>query len=213
LPKKFAPAMPALLERLELWLRINRPDYFDWLRPGVPERELMALERELGRNLPAGLRALYRWHDGQDPDSPLAFQHDKMFMPLEAVRAARAALGELLSAGEFPEANWWSRAWLPILDNGSGDHLCVDLDGGFAGVPGQVVAFYHDRECRDIEFPSLEAWLEEFVVGVESKLWEESGTTFQPADGRPVRALRARLTPGYPREQVAGLPMQLACGW
>lgn len=213
MPKKFAPAMPALLERLELWLRLHRPEYYDWLRPGVSDRELMAFERDLGRNLPAGLRALYRWHDGQDPDCALAFQGDKMFMPLQDVRAARAALGQLLDAGEFPEPNWWSRAWLPFLDNGTGDHLCVDLDGAFAGPPGQVVSFYPDHDCRDVEFPCLEKWAETFVAGVEAGLWEEDGTQFQPLDAREVRTLREQIVPDYPRQRAAGGYRQVVHGW
>jgi cell wall assembly regulator SMI1 len=205
--------MPALLDRLERWLRLHRLEYYDRLRPGIPERELMAFERELGRNLPAGLRALYRWHDGQDSDCALAFQADKMFMPFQDVRAAWAALSQLQRAGEFPESNWWSEAWLPFLDNGNGDHLCVDLDGAFAGQPGQLVSFFHDGECRDVEFPSLEKWAETFVAGVEGGLWEGVGTRFQPLDGWAIRALQARTVPGYPRVHTTGDHKQVVHGW
>jgi cell wall assembly regulator SMI1 len=213
MPKMHAPAMPALLERLETWLRRHRPEYFAWLRPGVPERELMAFERELGRNLPSGLRALYRWHDGQDPKCALAFQHDKLFMPLEDLRSAKAALDYLQAGGEFPEPNWWSGAWLPFLDNGHGDHLCADLDGAFAGKPGQVVSFYHDLECRSIEFPSLERWLEAFVIGIDAGLWEEDGPRFHPLDAERERVLRVRLTPHYPLERAAGGFSRVMHGW
>jgi len=213
MPKTLAPVVPALLQRLDQWLRRRRPAYFDSLRPGVPERELTAFERDLGYNLPAGLRALYRWHDGQDPECDAAFARDKRFMRLEDIRAAREALCQLLDAGEFPEVNWWSKAWLPFLDNGRGDHLCVDFAGAFAGTPGQLVLFYHDSECRNIEAPGLDTWLEAFVVGVEQGLWQEDGTAFQPVDRQQVRSLRARLIPGYPREKVAGMGGLVVHGW
>jgi cell wall assembly regulator SMI1 len=173
----------------------------------------MSFERELGYNLPAGLRALYRWHDGQDPECPGAFQNDKKLMALEDVRAARLALRQLRDAGEFPEANWWSDAWLPFLDNGHGDHLCVDLDGMFSGIPGQVVLFYHDWDCRNIDAPSLEKWLEPFVIGVEQGLWQDDGVAFEPVDCEQVGSLRARFAPGYPREKTAGCRVVSVHGW
>jgi cell wall assembly regulator SMI1 len=173
---------------------------------------LTAFERDFGYNLPAGLRALYRWHDGQDPECEAAFQHDKRFMPLEDVRAVKQALGELLDTGEFPETNWWSKAWLPFLDNGQGDHLCVDFEGSFSGTPGQVVLFYHDSECRNIVAPSLEKWLEPFVIGVEQGFWEPDGLSFESVDSEQVFALRTRFAPGYPRERAAGNGL-LVRGW
>jgi cell wall assembly regulator SMI1 len=212
MPKTFAPAVPALLQRLDQWLRLRRPVYFESLRPGVPERELTLFERDLGYNLPAGLRALYRWHDGQEPECAAAFQDDKRFMSLEDVRAARRALCQLLGSGEFPEKDWWSNAWFPFLDNGRGDHLCVDLAGTLAGTPGQLVLFYHDSECRNIEAPSLEKWLEPFVIGVEHGLWQEDGMAFEPVDRHQVHALSTRFAPGYPRERAAGNGL-LVRGW
>jgi cell wall assembly regulator SMI1 len=173
----------------------------------------MAFERELGYNLPAGLRALYRWHDGQDPECDAGFQYDKKLMSLQDVRDVRRALCQLLEAGEFPEAHWWSKAWLPILDNGRGDHLCVDFEGTFSGIPGQVVLFYHDSDCRTIVAPSLEKWLEPFVLGVEQQLWHENDGAFQPVDREQVRSLRAQFAPGYPREKAAGYGGVVVHGW
>jgi cell wall assembly regulator SMI1 len=212
--KKSGPIlMPALLERLERWLRDNRPEYYDWLRPGLPERELTALERDLGRNLPAGFRELYRWHDGQEPECTIAFQYNQMFMSMDNVKLVWAALGQLMDGGEFPETNWWSKAWLPFLDTGNGDHLCVDLDGAFSGVSGQVLTFYHDWECRNIEFPSLEKWMDAFVQSVEAGLWEEEEDEFKPHDMSKVRAIRSRVALGYPQEHAAGGQGPAVHGW
>ena len=207
------PTMPVLLERLEQWLRLYRADYYDHLQPGLTERELRSLERDLGRNLPAGFRELYRWHNGQDPDCTLPFQYNQMFMPLESVQVAWAALGQLLDGGEFPEVNWWSKAWLPFLDSGNGDHLCVDLDGAFAGVPGQVLSFYHDWECRNIEYPSMDKWMEAFVPGIEGGLWGEEEDGFKPRDVEQVKTLRSRVAMGYPKQCAAGGHGPVVRGW
>jgi cell wall assembly regulator SMI1 len=211
--KKHGPTMPALLERLERWLRLYRAEYYEWLRPGVPERELMSLERDLGRNLPAGFRELYRWHDGQDAECTLPLYYNQMFMPLKQVQLVWAAVSQLLDSGEFPEVNWWSKSWIPFLDSGNGDHLCVDLDGTFGGMPGQVLAFYHDWECRNIEYPSIEKWLEAFVPTVENGMWEEEEGQFRPRELEQVRTHRLRVVPGYPKECAAGGQGPTVHGW
>lgn len=211
--KKYPPAMPALLERLERWLRLYRHEYYEWLRPGIPERELSALERDLGRNLPAGFRELYRWHDGQDAECPAGFQFNQMFMPLKDVQLVWAALGQLQDGGEFPEMNWWCKSWLPVLGTADGDHLCVDLDGAFGGVAGQLLLFHHDWECRNIEYPSLEKWVEVFVTTIEGGLWEEDGDDFKPRDEKQIQSIRSRIAPGYPKECAAGGHGPVVHGW
>jgi cell wall assembly regulator SMI1 len=213
MPKIVSPSMPVLVDHLERWLAENRPVYHSGLRPGASEKRLMALERDLGRNLPAGLRALYRWHDGQSPDCPLALQHDWTFMPLDDVCVARAALAQLADEGEFPESNWWSSSWVPFLDNGRGDHLCVDLDGTFDGPQGQVVHFHHDHESRDAEFPGLESWLAAFMESLDAGLWAEQGSAFEPLDEKEVRVIQHRVAYGYPRTNVAGGRKLTVFGW
>jgi cell wall assembly regulator SMI1 len=211
--KKSGPAMPALLERLERWLRLYRAEYYEWLRPGVPERELMTLERDLGRNLPAGFRELYRWRDGQDPECTLAFQYNQMFMPLKQVQQVWVAISQLQDGGEFPETNWWSKSWLPFLGTEDGDHLCVDLDGAFGGMAGQVLMFHHDFESRNIEYPSMEKWMEAFVPSVEAGMWDAEENEFKPREAEPVRMLRLRAAPGYPKECSAGGQGPAVHGW
>jgi cell wall assembly regulator SMI1 len=213
MPKSYRSSMPSLLDRLDRWLSEHRALYHASLRPGVPERQLMALERELGRNLPPGLRALYRWHDGQSADCTLALQYNWTFMPLDDICVARAALAQLLDGGEFPESNWWSPGWFPFLDNGGGDHLCVDLDGCFGGPPGQVLTFHHDIEFRDVEFPGLDSWLAAFLSSLHADLWEEAEAAFVPVDVEEVRAIQRRIAPGFPRQQTAGNRRLTVSGW
>ena len=62
----------------------------------------------------------------------------------------------------------WRRSWVPFLENGAGDHLCVDLAAEDGGTPGQVLMFYHDCDDRPIRSTSLEAWLADLVTSMES---------------------------------------------
>ena len=69
---------------------------------------------------------------------------------------------------DFDDPKWWRRGWIPFLANGGGDHLCVDLTAEDGGKPGQLIAFWHDDETRDVEFPSLAAWLRDLVESMEN---------------------------------------------
>ena len=60
------------------------------------------------------------------------------------------------------------RSWIPFLANGGGDHLCVDLSAEDGGVPGQLIAFWHDWEKHSVAFPSMKAWLTDLVESMES---------------------------------------------
>ena len=57
----------------------------------------------------------------------------------------------------------WQRSWVPFLDDDESDYLCLD-----AGQPGCPV-----RECwsgqpdHPTVAPSLQAWAEQFVTGLE----------------------------------------------
>ena len=56
--------MENLLERLEQWLRLNRPDYFSRLQPGLTLEEITEISAPLGFKLPDEVIKLYQWHNG-----------------------------------------------------------------------------------------------------------------------------------------------------
>ncbi|WP_188825493.1 SMI1/KNR4 family protein [Brucella endophytica] len=43
---------------------------------------------------------------------------------------------------------WWWPGWIPFMENGGGDYLCIDMDPAPGGTLGQVVAYYHDETFR-----------------------------------------------------------------
>src|SRR5262249_52769273 len=64
-PAPAQPDLPALLGRLDAWLRQHRPRYYEGLRPGASADDLAALEQALGAPLAPELRTWLGWHDGQ----------------------------------------------------------------------------------------------------------------------------------------------------
>lgn len=155
------------VRRLEAVLRRQRPGYLKALNPGVSPQALNKLQREVGTPLPAMFRALYCWRNGADPDDAEPFLGNNQWIPLDDVRSERSENNEMLGY-DFDRENWWHERWIPFLTNGSGDSVCVDLEGTFGGAPGQIVQFWHDDEQRSIDFPSMQAWLAFTVETLEA---------------------------------------------
>jgi cell wall assembly regulator SMI1 len=159
---KGAAGLTELLERSDRWLSKHRKRYFKGLRPGASAAECAALEKALGRPLPDELRTWLNWHNGQDPDLIGAFVDSFALMSSEDIaRAAR----ELQTDKE----EGWQPEWIPFLDDGQGDYLC--LDPGPKGTP--VREFWRGGEEAPIAAPSLTAWVERFVTDLEAGRYHE----------------------------------------
>ncbi|HMA36631.1 MAG TPA: SMI1/KNR4 family protein [Chloroflexia bacterium] len=198
-------ALPDWIARLDSWLHRQRPDYYARLQPGLGAAAWPALEAALGLTLPADFQAFYAWRNGQAAAHTDSFVYNFMLMDAADIQSATTLLNELLAGGEFEQPNWWQTGWIPFLSNGGGDHYCLDLVGSFGGRPGQVLRFYHDWECRDIEYPHFAAWLETVVTAFERGLFaDDRRYGMQPLDDAVVDALQRELNPGYPIDQEAG---------
>jgi len=157
----------ALIGRLDRWLAANRPDYYARLQPGVTDAQLDAFDARFALKLPAAFRALYRWRNGQADGNYKSFQMNRMFSPLESVADTKELFDGMIGH-DFDRPEWWRRGWVPFLSNGGGSHLCVDVAAEDGGQGGQLVAFWKADEDRDIEYPSVEAWLADLVESMES---------------------------------------------
>lgn len=196
--------MNELLRRLEAWLREYRPDYLAQLLPGLTDAEYARFAEQFGVTPPHSFRALYQWRNGQPPRSSASLQHNMQFASAASVLESKDVLDELQEGGEFEDANWWSPAWLPFLNNGMGDHLCVDMAGSFTGHVGQVLNFWHDDNPRRIDHPDLETWLECFVSSLERDEWEVQSGDIQPRDYDVWTEYLSQRVSGYPIQAEAG---------
>ncbi|PKN44921.1 MAG: hypothetical protein CVU63_09665, partial [Deltaproteobacteria bacterium HGW-Deltaproteobacteria-20] len=162
------PSVSELLGRLERVLSARAPDVRRSLALSASEADIVGLETDISRPIPPDLRALWRFADGQSPGcGPLYWGHNLM-----SVRDARRAITTMreLAATQFGDA-YWDRAFVPFLDRGNGDHVCVDVAGAY-GPEGCVVDFDHTfPERRSILFDSVTEWLECFVDGLETGLY------------------------------------------
>ena len=93
--------------------------------------------------------------------------------------------------------NWFNPAWIPFLDYGGGDYLCLDTVGSFNGVCDQLVRYVHDDTWRSIEYRSIVSWLQITVAVVsEPQCFDADG---RHSDSPEFLQMRRQLNPDYPR--------------
>jgi cell wall assembly regulator SMI1 len=158
-----SPTNNALMDR---WLAANRPDYYAQLQQGAEDRTLDLFEHRFELRLPREFRSLYKWRNGQRADCYACLLCNYMFSSLERITEAKGMLDGMIGK-DFEEPEWWRRSWVPFLDNGNGDHLCLDLAAEDGGEPGQIIIFWHDWEDRSDKYASMEAWLAGLVRSME----------------------------------------------
>ncbi len=153
--------MKDLLRKLDRALRQSDPGLYGRMRVGASPGELDETERALGSPLPAAVRQLYAWRDGQSGKGTFPAHGRSValgfFLPVAEALACRKR-----------QLDWFEAGWLPLIDGGSGDYLCVDVESG------GIVEFQHETGRRPLVFASPEAWLEEVVAGLDRAAAQES---------------------------------------
>src|SRR5262249_20941092 len=109
--------LPALLKRLDAWLKKHRKRYHKGLAPGADDKALAKLEKAVGKPAPEGLAAWLRWHNGQNEDMIGAFLESFDLMSADEIAAAYE---------ERKGQKGWDAAFVPILDDYQGDHVVLD---------------------------------------------------------------------------------------
>ncbi|UOQ75032.1 SMI1/KNR4 family protein [Hymenobacter cellulosilyticus] len=147
--------------------------------------------------MPEELRLWLGWHNGQQGFE--SFVENNCLQSLGSAAETMRINRQLLEAGEFELANWWQPGWVPILENGGGDHVCVDLQGSFTGRAGQLLEHWHDWEPRNVLFPNLTSWLQAVV-----QTYEEAGENGTELTDEDLVATELKYPAGFPQEFAAG---------
>lgn len=175
------PALARQLTEIARWVEARAPQLPPMFRPAATEAQIAEAERQLGLALPPALHALYRLADGQ-PEGAATLLDAFSWMPLSEVVERAAFLNEFFPDGlneEDPDhapiqANtgirptWWWPQWLPIMANGGGDYLCVDLDPEPEGHRGQLIAYFHYETYRSLVARGFEGLIESVANGLAS---------------------------------------------
>jgi cell wall assembly regulator SMI1 len=154
--------LKSLFARLDRWLANHRSGYHQGLASGATAEQLAGLEEALGMKLPAELRTLLEWHNGQTPDLVGAFRESFRLLGTEEI--AQEYRDQVGRHGDL-----WDKGWIPFLADDQGDFVCVDV--GQKGEP--VPEIWRGRHTSDMVAPSLTAWVQTFIEEVEAGRYHE----------------------------------------
>jgi cell wall assembly regulator SMI1 len=166
------------IDDIKEWLGDHEAASFvERLAAGAKDAAIESVETELGAELPAALRQLYRLHDGQIGEVEPLFEHMLFLSLADAQRSRAAMLGSYVVAPEgmglrdyhsahpyVSDAELLSPRWLPFA-NTEGDFLAVQLDSGrvFRFVKGDVPWIHWEAD----DFAS-------FLGDYASALWDDA---------------------------------------
>jgi cell wall assembly regulator SMI1 len=157
----------SLLTRIDQWLAQNRPDYYAKLQKGVSNDQLDQFENRFNFKLPDTFKLLYSWRNGQEESCSASFVGNRMFMSLGSIASTKEMLDGMIGE-DFEDPEHWKEQWVPFLENGGGDYLCIDLGSGNQGTAGQLVEFWHADKDRKTVYPSLKDWAQQLQSSMES---------------------------------------------
>ena len=103
-----------LIERLDAWLAVNRPEYYSALRPGISTNSLDAFDVRFSLTLPESFRKLYSWRDGQPSNLFESIYENWQFLSLDQITSTKQSLDEMIGT-DFDDPKWWRKSWIPFL--------------------------------------------------------------------------------------------------
>ena len=170
------PSISQLLTRLDAQLR-KWPAIQQTLQPGASEAQLSAFEKRIGRALPADLRALFTFSNGQLPGSATIFWEFRLLSLDESVATRDSQLA--LAAGKLGALHW-DEGCVPLLASAKGGVMYVDLNG-LHGSPGSFVELDPTLPTlRKVRYQSVTLRLECFVDALELDLFEVTNGHLAP---------------------------------
>ena len=195
--------MQELIERLDRWLRLNRPNYHNYLLPGLSDDELRAFETTLGVELPTDFKLLYAWKNGQAGQGKCLVPNLE-WLKAEWVISSSRSVPKVQVGGlvEWTDEMWErdkNQNWVTFLTDSTANEYVLDLIGVYDNKPGQVVSFWSDEIGSDaIMHPSFYKWLETTVLALEQSLFVgyKGDTSLEDYDA--YYALVQENNPGYP---------------
>ena len=168
--------MKELWDKLKLNLRPLIPELDSVLNKGITLTQKISLEQKLGVSLPIDFIEFYQCHNGQSSDHPYIIFCEEL-LSFERIEFEWSVWQGLLNTNaiknepnphlNFSDAgiknNHWNSKWIPITYDGSGNHICLDLDPDVGGTYGQIIRFWHDDPVRTLEADSFKGWICNYV--------------------------------------------------
>lgn len=170
-----------VLARIEAWYALHLPRDKYVFNPPATEAQLDAFERLIGLKMPKAYRQLYRWHDGEEDDRWGHF-YGLPLLSLNQAGSQWTGWNKVLAGFggnryKVPGAGWPQDAvdpayinprWVPLTQDGSGNHIGLDFDAWPGGRQGQIILYGRDEDVKAVLAPSLGQFLHWFAGLLES---------------------------------------------
>ncbi|MFB6457633.1 SMI1/KNR4 family protein [Chitinophaga sp. Hz27] len=167
--------------RWENWMHHHAPKLVSILNPGASYDDIAELETITGIAMPDAFKVFYAIHDGQQVSRAGLVNGDKL-LSITEITDEWITWKEMQDNGAFihndetlksePDTgikdDWWNSRWIPFTYDGLGNHLCLDFDPAPGGQYGQVIAFWHEDNHREIIAPSFEEWIQNYIQAMEN---------------------------------------------
>jgi len=152
------------------------------LHPGVTDKKILSLESTIKKQFPDDFKAFYKIHNGENARG-YGIMKGEEFLSMERILEEWNVWKELLENDSFTDAdddafvsdsdtgiknNWWNIHWIPFTYDGSGNHICIDLDPSVEGNYGQIIRVWHDDSARELLANSFKEWIEEYISQLEN---------------------------------------------
>jgi cell wall assembly regulator SMI1 len=169
--------MNELLHRLKMVFNKLDPSLPGELNDeGITDEMITSLEQKIDHTLPLDFLEFYRLMNGEK-NGGYVFDYEEL-LTFDRILDEWTVWKDLAEGEEFaddtsdPEAgirnDWYNVNWIPFTYNGSGDHLCLDLDPAPGGKYGQVIRMWHDDAVRTLEYASFTEWLTAYIEDLKA---------------------------------------------
>ncbi len=169
--------------RFKNFLSADAPQFLTLLNPGATQDDITKLELVIGKKLPADFVQFYLLCNGQDEQKGVQGLIDsEELLSINSIIDQWHAWKELLDNRIFEDEDgpftskpdsgvkndWWNPFWIPFTHDGSGNHICIDLDPAPGGHFGQVIRMWHDSAERELYAGSFSDYFGNYVAGVDA---------------------------------------------
>lgn len=147
------------LEELNELIRTKRPELYNSMQPGVPDVYMEAEFGPLYDELPGDLKAIWNWHNGQGTDFTGDFnpKNKERLLSVDDSVETIEIINDSTEVGIL-SGNEWKEDWVPLTQDYSGNHLCVEAK------TGAVYYFDRNNNATGLRYSSVNEWLAETIA-------------------------------------------------
>lgn len=170
--------MDTIIERLDGWIKTNRPIYYKDLNKGLSNNEIKQWQDKFGFKFPKEFKCLYQWRNGQLSSNDNDFFFDfHLFDNIEKVYDAWCFGNKDLVEYNNEDIIFWGPSWLKCFSTWTNNGFCLDVNGDL-GILGGMVNFIQDGESN-VHYPNLKIMLEIVVSQFEQGVYGNNKKDFE----------------------------------